>query len=283
MLGTTCCRAGERAGHELVGVDLPELDITDAAGRGCRASRAMRPDAMRQLRRLDRRGRRREPPRGRLMRSTSTAPRNLARGRRRAARAPLLHVSTDYVFDGQRPADAAGRPRPYVESDPTGPRSVYGQTKLAGEREVLAASPRHTVVRSAWLFGLGGRNFADTMLTLPASATPCRWSTTRSAARRGPAISRRRAARAARARRRGPRAPGGRRRRLVERLRRRDLPPGGGELPCRGGDDASRWRALRPGPACSVLESERDDVLPLPPWQDGLAGYLAARAGMMRA
>ena len=65
---------------------------------------------------------------------------------------PLLHISTDYVFDGTAPLDDRGRPRPYVESDPTGPRSVYGETKLAGERQVLAASPDHTVVRTAWLY-----------------------------------------------------------------------------------------------------------------------------------
>ncbi len=79
---------------------------------------------------------------------------------------PLLHISTDYVFDGVAPLDADGRPRPYVESDPTGPRSVYGATKLEGERAVLAASPRNTVVRTAWLFGVDGSNFAATMLRL---------------------------------------------------------------------------------------------------------------------
>ena len=84
----------------------------------------------------------------------------------RALERALLHISTDYVFTGQAPLDAAGQPRAYVESDPTGPRSVYGATKLDGEQQVLGASPRHTVVRSAWLFGVDGRNFVDTMLRL---------------------------------------------------------------------------------------------------------------------
>jgi dTDP-4-dehydrorhamnose reductase len=70
--------------------------------------------------------------------------------------ARLVHVSTDYVFDG------CGA-RPYTESDPTGPRSVYGRTKLEGERRVLAAQPEAIVVRTAWVFG-PGRNFVRTIL-----------------------------------------------------------------------------------------------------------------------
>jgi dTDP-4-dehydrorhamnose reductase len=68
----------------------------------------------------------------------------------------LVHVSTDYVFDGEAR-------RPYTEDDPTGPRSVYGRTKLAGEHGVLAALPAALVVRSCWLFG-PGRNFVRTMI-----------------------------------------------------------------------------------------------------------------------
>ena len=66
-----------------------------------------------------------------------------------------MHVSTDYVFDGSAPLDAEGRHAPYVESDPTGPSSVYGQSKLAGERAgARASSARHAVVRTAWLYGV---------------------------------------------------------------------------------------------------------------------------------
>ena len=74
----------------------------------------------------------------------------------REAGARLVHLSTDYVFDG------CGR-RPYTEEDPTGPRSVYGRTKLEGERRVLAACPDALVVRTAWVFG-PGRNFVRTLL-----------------------------------------------------------------------------------------------------------------------
>ena len=79
-----------------------------------------------------------------------------------AAGAWLVHVSTDYVFDGTKTS-------PYLESDPTGPRSVYGSTKLLGERAIALAAPQtHTIVRSSWLFGTAGPCFPATMLRLAA-------------------------------------------------------------------------------------------------------------------
>jgi dTDP-4-dehydrorhamnose reductase len=74
-----------------------------------------------------------------------------------AAGARLVHFSTDYVFDG-------AKREPYVESDEPGPLSVYGRTKLEGEREVGAG----WIVRSSWLFGWTGKNFVRTMLALGA-------------------------------------------------------------------------------------------------------------------
>jgi dTDP-4-dehydrorhamnose reductase len=75
---------------------------------------------------------------------------------------PIVHLSTDYVFDGRSP-------RPYREDDPVGPVSVYGRTKLDGERAVAAAAPDHAILRTAWVYSPFGRNFAKTMLRLAAS------------------------------------------------------------------------------------------------------------------
>ena len=77
--------------------------------------------------------------------------------------ARLVHVSTDYVF----PGDASS---PYEVDSPTGPRSAYGRTKLAGERAVREVLPDSSwVVRTAWLYGAGGRNFVTKMAALEAS------------------------------------------------------------------------------------------------------------------
>jgi dTDP-4-dehydrorhamnose reductase len=73
-----------------------------------------------------------------------------------AARAYLIHISTDYVFDGTKDD-------PYATDDPPNPISVYGESKLAGERLVRAVSDRHAVVRVAGLFGSGGKNFASVL------------------------------------------------------------------------------------------------------------------------
>jgi dTDP-4-dehydrorhamnose reductase len=87
----------------------------------------------------------------------SEAPGRLA-GLAADRRALIVHVSTDYVFSGDR--------GPYREADAPGPLSVYGASKLEGERRVAEANPRHLILRTAWLFSPFGRNFVKTVLRL---------------------------------------------------------------------------------------------------------------------
>jgi len=76
-----------------------------------------------------------------------------------ALQIPIIHLSTDYVFDGSKPI-------PYVESDPVAPLGVYGSSKLMGEQNVAAATEDHAILRTAWIYSPFGRNFLRTMLKI---------------------------------------------------------------------------------------------------------------------
>jgi dTDP-4-dehydrorhamnose reductase len=76
-----------------------------------------------------------------------------------ALHVPFIQLSTDYVFDGQKPA-------PYTEEDGVGPIGSYGASKLAGERAVMAATDNHVILRTAWVYSPFGKNFVRTMLSL---------------------------------------------------------------------------------------------------------------------
>jgi dTDP-4-dehydrorhamnose reductase len=156
MLGRDVVGAARLAHHEVVALDRQALDVTDADATA-RAVAAEQPHAVVNCAAwTDVDGAERSE-------ADALAVNGAGAGNVAAAAAaigvPVVLPSTDYVFDGA--AD-----RPYLESDPTNPLSAYGRTKLAGENATAAANPRHFVVRTSWLFGVGGRNFVETMLGL---------------------------------------------------------------------------------------------------------------------
>ncbi len=77
----------------------------------------------------------------------------------KAIKAKVIHVSTDYVFDGKNH-------RPYIESDATNPQSVYGKSKLLGEENLINSNPNSIVIRTSWLYSTYGNNFVKTMIRL---------------------------------------------------------------------------------------------------------------------
>jgi dTDP-4-dehydrorhamnose reductase len=159
QLGADLLRVLAGSPHEVVGLTRAELDVTSAAAVE-KAVVDARPDVVLNAAAytaVDAA----ETDEVTALAVNAEGPANLARvcalhgGR-------VVHVSTDYVFAG----DAT---TPYEVGAPTGPRSAYGRTKLAGERAVLAALPSASVVRTAWVYGGPGANFVDTMVRLEAT------------------------------------------------------------------------------------------------------------------
>jgi dTDP-4-dehydrorhamnose reductase len=162
MLGTELSLTLENQGFPHTGTDR-ELDITDAAAlatfveeRGpfawiinCAAYTAVdkAEDDCDFCRRLN-----------------TDGPGNIARIANQTG-ARLIHISTDYVFDG-RGVQESGRLRPYREDDQTNPIGIYGLTKRDGELAVMEHNPRSYIIRTAWLYGRHGNNFVHTMLRL---------------------------------------------------------------------------------------------------------------------
>jgi dTDP-4-dehydrorhamnose reductase len=266
MLGRDVMLAAGNAGHDVVGYGRAELDVTDPAALE-RKFDLERPDvvincaAWTDVDGAEDKG---EPP----------CPINGARSGNFAAaaaklKATVLHVSTDYVFDGAKGT-------PYVESDQPAPLSAYGRTKLAGEEAVAAANKRHFIVRSAGLFGIGGRNFVETMLQLAETrneVTVVRdqvgsptytWHLAYGIVR------------------------------LIEGIEYgiHHMAASGqcswyefareifeqANVECRVLSITSEeFGAAAPRPAFSALVSQREHAIRLPSWRDGLAGYLAQR------
>jgi dTDP-4-dehydrorhamnose reductase len=155
MLGVEVQRAAENAGHETLALTRAQLDIGDGTAT-TETVRNAAPEAVINCAAWT------DVDGAESQAEAATAVNGAGAGNVAAAAAGvgawLVHVSTDYVFDGAKPA-------PYVESDPVGPVSAYGRSKLAGERAVARAAPEtHTIVRTAWLFGAGGKCFPKTIL-----------------------------------------------------------------------------------------------------------------------
>jgi dTDP-4-dehydrorhamnose reductase len=158
MLGAPTAGAARGAGYDVHAAARADLDVCDERAVASALGR-LRPEVVINCAAwTDVDGAELDPEGAHLVNATGAG--NVARAAS-AVGARMLHVSSDYVFDGRAT-------RPYVESDPTAPQSAYGASKLAGEQEVLAAGAEHLVVRTSWLFGAGGKNFVDTMLRLAA-------------------------------------------------------------------------------------------------------------------
>jgi dTDP-4-dehydrorhamnose reductase len=266
MLGRDVMLAAGNAGHDVVGYGRAELDVTDPAGLE-RKFDLERPDVVINCAAWT------DVDGAEEAEEAAFAVNGSGAGRVAAAAAELkaavLHVSTDYVFDGSKGA-------PYVESDQPAPLSAYGRTKLAGEEAVVAANKRHFIVRSAGLYGIGGRNFVETMLQLAedrnevtvvrdqVGSPTYTWHLAYGIVR------------------------------LIEGIEYgiHHMAASGqcswyefareifeqANVECRVLSITSdEFGAAAPRPAFSALASQREHAIRLPAWQDGLVGYLAQR------
>ncbi len=266
MLGRDLQLAAGNAGHDVVGFGRAELDVTKAEQVNRRVE-LERPDVViNSAAWTDVDGA--ETAEANAFAVNGTGAGNLAAAAA-AVGASVVYVSTDYVFDG-------AKGEPYVESDQPAPLSAYGRTKLAGEEATAAANKRHFVVRSAGLFGIGGGNFVATMLRLAdagSDVTVVRdevgsptytWHLAYGIVR------------------------------LIEGLEFgiHHMAAAGqcswyefareifeqAKVDCNVLSITSEeWNAPAPRPAFSALTSQREHAIRLPPWQDGLASYLAQR------
>jgi dTDP-4-dehydrorhamnose reductase len=266
MLGHRVVQAGRERGHEVFGTDLPELDLTNAQAVFDHVG-DVQPDAVIHCAAYtDVDGAEADEDFALLINMEAAAHVTGASGLNGAF---IVAVSTDYVFAGD--AD-----RPYVESDEPEPKSAYGRSKMMGERAVHDLMTPYAIARTAWLFGAGGKNFVDTMLALAAEHDEVRVVSDQIGS---PTWT-------------GFLAPA-----LVELAERQERGihhlAGGGQCSwaelaeetfrVAGADcrvvpvSTEEFPRPAPRPAWSVLGTERDDALRLPPWQEHVAAYLKER------
>ncbi len=150
------CQAVMRLRSSVIPLDLPDVDIIDR-GACHQVLDQYRPDLIINCAAwTDVDGAESQPEQAR--RVNAEAPESIAAWVERNG-SWLIHISTDFVFDGSKPTDQA-----YDEDDDPHPLSVYGKTKLAGETGIQKQTQRATILRTAWLYGLAGRNFPQTIL-----------------------------------------------------------------------------------------------------------------------
>jgi dTDP-4-dehydrorhamnose reductase len=263
MLGRDVAAAAQRSGHEVIALARAQLDVADPAAVQ-QAIAVARPDAVVNCAAWT------DVDGAEEHEDQATRINGAAAGHLAEAAPYLVHVSSDYVFDGQGT-------EPYREDDATAPMSAYGRSKLAGEHAVQNANPDHAIVRSSWLFGTGGRNFVDTMLRLGAERDELRVVDDQVGC---------------------PTFTGHLAEALVTIAEQRPK----GILHVAGGGACSWFELARaavdeqkvptriepcttaefprpaPRPAYSVLGSTRPEAPALPPWRDGLRAYLRERA-----
>lgn len=156
QLGKELQVQAQGSAFEPIATDLPELDITDET-KTAEKIEQLKPDLVvnaAAYTHVD--GAETEPDMA--FRVNRDGPANLA-GICSNSGIPLIHISTDYVFDGKKDI-------PYVESDPLSPIGVYGHSKAAGEEAVRNLLSTHIILRTSWLYGAYGHNFVKTMLRL---------------------------------------------------------------------------------------------------------------------
>ncbi|HUV51291.1 MAG TPA: dTDP-4-dehydrorhamnose reductase [Anaerolineae bacterium] len=156
QLGWELQRQGQLFGFEIIGLDLPQVDITNII-QVENALSAYQPVLIvnaAAYTNVDRA----ESESDLAFAVNSDGPDNLA-GACAKANLPFIHISTDYVFDGQKKS-------PYIETDQVAPLGVYGKSKEQGEKMVRSRTEKHIILRTSWLYGVHGNNFVKTMLRL---------------------------------------------------------------------------------------------------------------------
>jgi dTDP-4-dehydrorhamnose reductase len=267
MLGHRVVADARALGHDVTGIDLPDLDLTDETAT-IRRIAELAPDTIINCAAytdVDAA----EAHEDVALAVNGDAAGNLARAAAQID-ARIVHGSTDYVFDGRKHT-------PWLQSDRTAPLGAYGRTKLAGELQLVHANAEHAIVRTAWLFGAGGPNFCDTMLRLAGERDEVAVVTDQVGS---PTWT-------------GHLSPA-----LIELAERRGdvgIFHGAGAGGCSWNEltlelferagvscrvlptTSAEFKRPAPRPAWSVLGTERDPGVVLPPWQDGVQGHLDER------